>query len=46
MAIITVILAALAIAIPTALIEGAMALHRRAKEAREWKRLKKIYYPG
>lgn len=46
MAIITVMLLALAIAIPAALIEGIMALHRRAKEAREWRKIKRIYYPG
>lgn len=46
MALITVFLVALAMMLPAALIEGAIALHRRAKEAREWKRLKKIYYPG
>lgn len=46
MALITVFLVALAIAIPTALIEGGIALHRKAKEAAEWRRLKKIYYPG
>lgn len=39
-------LLALAIAIPAALIEGIMALHHRAKEAREWRRIKKVYYPG
>jgi hypothetical protein len=44
MAIITVMLLALAIAIPAALIEGIMALHRRAKEAREWRYIKKTYY--
>ena len=44
MGIITVFLVALAIVIPTALIEGIKALHHRANEAREWRSLKKIYY--
>lgn len=30
----------------TALIEGIKALHHRAKEAREWRSIKKVYYPG
>lgn len=46
MAIITVFLVALAFLIPTALIEGIKALHHRANEARQWRNLKKIYYPG
>jgi hypothetical protein len=44
MGIITVILVTLVIIIPTALIEGFTALHHRAKEASEWRKLKKIYY--
>lgn len=46
MAIITVMLVALAIFVPAALLEGCAILHRRAKEAREWRNLKKIYYQG
>lgn len=46
MALITVFLVALAMMLPAALIEGGIALHRKAKEAAEWRRLKKIYYPG
>ena len=41
---ITVFLVALAIFIPTALVEGFKAMHHRAKEASEWRKLKKIYY--
>ena len=44
MAIITVIALVLALAIPAALYEGIVALHRKAKEEREWRKLKKIYY--
>lgn len=44
MAIITVFLVALTFIIPTALVEGIQALHHRAKEARTWRNLKKIYY--
>lgn len=43
---ITVFLVALAIFIPTALVEGFKAMHHRAKEARTWRNLKKMYYPG
>ncbi len=46
MGIITVFVAALAFLIPTALIEGFKALHHRAKEAREWRSIRKVYYPG
>lgn len=46
MGIITVFLVAFVIIIPTALIESFKALHHRAKEARQWRNLKKIYYPG
>lgn len=46
MAIITVMALALAITIPAAIIEGCKALHRKAKEAREWRYIKRIYYPG
>ena len=46
MGMITVFLVALAFLIPTALVEGIQTLHHRAKEAREWRKLKKIYYPG
>ena len=46
MGMITVFLVALAFLIPTALVEGIQALHHRAKEASEWRKLKKIYYPG
>lgn len=45
MAIITVMALALAIIIPTAIAEWVMALHRRVREARTWRNLKKIYYP-
>jgi hypothetical protein len=44
MAIITLMVLALAIAIPAALIEGIVALHHRAKEAREWRKIKRMYY--
>lgn len=44
MAIITVMLVALAIFVPAALLEGCAILHRQAKEAREWRRLKKAYF--
>ena len=44
MGMITVFLVALAFLIPTALVEGIQALHHRAKEARTWRKLKKIYY--
>lgn len=46
MAIITLMLLALALAIPTAIYEGIVALHHRAKEAWEWRKIKRIYYPG
>ena len=46
MAIITVFLVALTFVIPMALVEGFKALHHRAKEARTWRNLKKMYYPG
>jgi len=46
MAIITVLVLALAFAIPAALFEGFASLYRRAKEAREWRKIKRIYYPG
>lgn len=46
MAIITVMLVALAIFVPAALLEGCAILHRRVTEAREWRNLKKIYYQG
>lgn len=35
---------ALAIAIPAAIYEGIVALHHRAKEEREWRKIKRIYY--
>jgi hypothetical protein len=44
MAIITLMALALALAIPAAVYEGIVALHHRAKEAREWRKIKKIYY--
>lgn len=37
---------ALALAIPEALYEGIVALHRKAKEEREWRKIKRIYYPA
>lgn len=43
---ITVFLVALAIFIPTALVEGFKAMHHRAKEAREWRSIRKVYYQG
>lgn len=46
MGIITVFFVALVIIIPTALIESFKALHHRAKEAREWRSIRKVYYPG
>ena len=46
MGIITVFSVALAFLIPTALVEGFKALHHRAKEAMEWRKLKKVYYPS
>lgn len=46
MGIITVMVLALAFAILVALVEGCIALIRRAKEAREWRKIKQIYYPG
>lgn len=46
MAIITVFLVALTFMIPTALVEGFKALHHRAKEAREWRSIRKVYYQG
>lgn len=39
-------LLALALAIPAAVYEGIMALHHRAKEAREWRYIKRVYYQG
>ena len=44
MAIITVMVLGLAITIPAALYEGCRALIRRAKEAAEWRKLKRMYY--
>ena len=44
MAIITVIGIVLAFAIPAALYEGSLALIRRAKDAAEWRKLKRMYY--
>lgn len=46
MGIITVMVLALAFAIPAALFDGITALYRRVKEAREWRKIKRIYYPG
>ena len=46
MGIITVMVLALAIFIPAMAIEGMVALYHRAKEAREWRKIKQIYYPG
>lgn len=44
MAIITLMVLGLAITIPTALFEGCRALYRRAKDAAEWRKLKRMYY--
>lgn len=46
MGIITVLLLALAFAILSGVINGCIGLHRRVKEAREWRKIKQIYYPG
>lgn len=46
MGMITVFFVALAFLIPTALVEGIQALHHRAKEAREWRSIRKVYYQG
>lgn len=42
---ITVFVVALSFLIPAALIEGFASLYRRAKEAREWRKIKRVYYP-
>ena len=44
MAMITVLVLGLLITIPTALYEGCRALYRRAKDAAEWRKLKRMYY--
>jgi hypothetical protein len=44
MGIITVMVLAVAIFVPAMLIEGICSMFRRAKEAWEWRKIKKIYY--
>ena len=45
MAIFTALCMMLALVVPTALLEGARALRRKAKQAREWRKIRKAYYP-
>lgn len=35
----------LALIVPTALLEGARTMRRKAKQAREWREIRKAYYP-
>ena len=44
MGIVTVFVFAAVVFIPTAIYEGCVAIHNRAKEAREWRKIKRIYF--
>lgn len=44
MGIVTVFVFAAVVFIPTAIYEGCVALYHKAQDAREWRKIKRIYY--
>ena len=41
---ITVLFLSLVLVIPAAIYEGSIALYNKIQDAREWRKIKKIYY--
>ena len=46
MAMITVLFLSLVLVIPAAIYEGGRALYYKVQDAREWRRIKQIYFNG